>query len=680
MQDSKANGVATTITNIKIEDGDKPTNWSPNPLDSELRDETVYCKAKRSYTYDQALDFAAHKSPVGWSIISDLELCNGGKFDDLTYVQDRPFDVQLTDKSGGTWMIHHLYKSRGTNGYINLLPIGYEYIPVPDAVEERLDAVEVRLDDLKVGGRNLLLNSNQEITNTGYPIIRYTPSTPMVAGETYTLTIEAKVGKDTPKIVPIVSDGWQPLSYNFIFEPGKRQKVSCTFTANYNNGRTPSDNPDFARVALFPMAKDGHDNVQNKQPNTIYSVKLESGSVATDYTEAPEDIELRNTVLYTTSKNKDTKENCQKFATDASVAWTFENGMNLVGNNQDKTLIYGRRMNLGITDEEEGTWSIDYLYQGDNKWKPIGYKYTPQASSQKEIDAAINNLKVGGVNLLTIGDHMNDDRAFGDGDATCITTGNMKTVKCTKAPTAYVFIHLANEMERWLQEEFSRQEGQYTLSFDFRHNADLPFRVRICDGNSLNGFATSATFSSKPNQWTRVIYTFIPQKANPSEQFINITYDPGKFPQVGYEVSVKNVQLERGNKATDYAESPVDLALKEKTFFAALKNGCTRSQASSWSTQAVREIPKSDYTVKGQCDTNLIPDRPGEFSVTDNENNVWIYSYLYAGYNKWNLVGYNMFPANTGPKGADGKSVPFTISNVKPPTTGTPNSLYFWTV
>lgn len=129
------------------------------------------------------------------------------------------------------------------------------------------------INEIQIGGRNLILNSAVEYSNTSYPTHVYTMSEKMSANETYTLRIWGELGEGKDYFAPYLDGGDIPLGNAIDNGDGT---YSVTFT-----GRTGTKNP--SKIDIYPMPS------SVGAISTITKVKLEKGNKATDWTPAPED-------------------------------------------------------------------------------------------------------------------------------------------------------------------------------------------------------------------------------------------------------------------------------------------------------------------------------------------------------------------------------------------------------
>ena len=148
-------------------------------------------------------------------------------------------------------------------------------------------SVEKALEDMSFGGRNYVLNSDSESTSTTDLLARYVLSEPMAENEQYALSLSISKGSHS-QITVRISDGDQILS-TIQLDDERPQTVITSFKAVYASGKTPEDQLDYGDLLIYREPADGVDS----DAATIHWVKLEKGSMATDYTAAPEDSDVK---------------------------------------------------------------------------------------------------------------------------------------------------------------------------------------------------------------------------------------------------------------------------------------------------------------------------------------------------------------------------------------------------
>ena len=140
---------------------------------------------------------------------------------------------------------------------------------------------------VNVGGRNLFLKTNREITNNDYLLALYKPAnTPLVKGEIYTISMCVTPANGVSAYDVYSSSGFKIL---ITLTPIgiEKQILTGVFRGDYSEGRFPIDDIEYANVQIYRYPNDG--TVTGN--STVHWVKIEKGNTATDWTPAPEDVD-----------------------------------------------------------------------------------------------------------------------------------------------------------------------------------------------------------------------------------------------------------------------------------------------------------------------------------------------------------------------------------------------------
>ena len=166
-------------------------------------------------------------------------------------------------------------------GFKAISQIAYEALVAADEAQEAID-------NLEVGGRNYILQSSAQAESDGYLLWTYEVSTPLEAGEEYTVSMCVSPASDVTAYGVWLSTGYAKQC-ELPVSGAERQIVSQTFTAFYYANKTPEDDVYHAcvRVYRLPQPASGASVGVSK----IHWIKVEKGNRATDYTAAPEDSE-----------------------------------------------------------------------------------------------------------------------------------------------------------------------------------------------------------------------------------------------------------------------------------------------------------------------------------------------------------------------------------------------------
>ena len=199
-----------------------------------------------------------------------------------------------TTQTGGSWGTTMPTWTSGKylwtrNKIVYKNPTATEYTaPVCDSSWEAVNEIEV-------GGRNLLLKSNVDYSNTDYPTASYDISSSegevlsngcgyLVPGETYSYRIRVKSNTAGESARLFVSGGLLQLAAHSITTEWDVYKGTFVMPT-YPSGHAPSNDVSNARLMFFKSSSDSTATID------IDWVKLEKGNKSTDWSPAPEDTE-----------------------------------------------------------------------------------------------------------------------------------------------------------------------------------------------------------------------------------------------------------------------------------------------------------------------------------------------------------------------------------------------------
>ena len=134
-----------------------------------------------------------------------------------------------------------------------------------------------KVNALEIGGRNLLLNSGEEVSNANYPIKTYLMSERLAVGKIYTIKIWGTLGAGKTAFSAWLNGGTVSLGQ---LVSGGDGTFSLTFTGK-DSGVTTGD-----YIWIYPMSSS-----VTGVTSSITKIKLERGSKTTDWTPAPEDVD-----------------------------------------------------------------------------------------------------------------------------------------------------------------------------------------------------------------------------------------------------------------------------------------------------------------------------------------------------------------------------------------------------
>lgn len=154
------------------------------------------------------------------------------------------------------------------------------------ATAQRISELSASIGNLQIGGRNLIRDSAITVQNANYLIQTYTLSDNMLQeGEPVVVTIWGDLGKDREAFLPFNSNAW-----NWV---GTMKKVSDGVYRLSATWKRSKNNPSNDRLLIYCGPNTG------KTVSRIDRIKLERGTVGTDWSPAPEDEAARREAALT---------------------------------------------------------------------------------------------------------------------------------------------------------------------------------------------------------------------------------------------------------------------------------------------------------------------------------------------------------------------------------------------
>lgn len=417
-------------------------------------------------------------------------------------------------------------------------------------VKNQVDGVKSKVDNLKVGGRNLVRNTDTDIVindtgNTGtqgwcFATINLTQQ-PKV-GDQLTVSAEGTLtGKGNLSAYEAVlydKITTTPRSNVVDLVPGKRS--SAILTVSNLNGKGDT-------VLLIYSGK--ITDTEGKK-NTVHHLKVEFGNVATDWTPAPEDINQKIDTQTLDSANIDNMRTqghyfIHNLDGNPTSGWVY---VDVSGNGLDRirqdvyqdsnsTVHFHRKLfgNSWTPWEKEATQTdINNLRtETTASVKNLGDRVTTEVNS---ITSRVNSNNGGGVNLL-LNTQSFDQNWIWDSIGHSFANGIL-TLSDTNNGNSRMYQAIAGK---------SPAGRTFTLSFNARISDDcnsekVGVRVGPYDaGKSID--VTGKSFQSyklEGWQWTGTSITF-------------------SFYVIGGKIDISNLKLEYGYVATPWSQAPEDV-------------------------------------------------------------------------------------------------------------------------
>jgi hypothetical protein len=230
----------------------------------------------------------------------------------------------------------------------------------------------------------------------------------------------------------------------------------------------------------------------------------------------------------------------------------------------------------GITDPDMGTLTGYGLYADNVYLKGKIWVTGGNAATQQNIDDSINNIEIGGRNLVEKTNqgitNIQIDSSAGSGTWTAseeIVDG-VRCAKGTKNTTAVETWALFN-LRIYTPSKF-RANQQYTISFKMKPSFALNDQVTRLSTNTNQGLSTNSdTYSLVAGEWNHIklVVTTLPDfdtiLAGRATVHLRLGIDGNS--STGDTVLLKDIKIEEGNKATDWSPAPEDIdALATQTY------------------------------------------------------------------------------------------------------------------
>lgn len=138
------------------------------------------------------------------------------------------------------------------------------------------DNVKTAIEGIQIGGRNLILNSKQKITNDKYNVAEYDFVEGLKEGDIVILSVKAQLGN--------------PGSWLEVYNGGIFLTSLTIINGVFVSTFSWKTNPSTSKLIIYVLS-------QNGTNNTIEWVKLERGNKPTDWSPAPEDLVTNEEVM-----------------------------------------------------------------------------------------------------------------------------------------------------------------------------------------------------------------------------------------------------------------------------------------------------------------------------------------------------------------------------------------------
>ena len=227
---------------------------------------------------------------------------------------------------------------------------------------------------------------------------------------------------------------------------------------------------------------------------------------------------------------------------------------------------------------------------------------------------AVNGIKIGGKNLIRYVTDTGAKYFTGSGATVTVTNGIVRGVSaCSTAGWPRIF----NSSVRNIVFELNTP---YTVSFWVRSNIACTRSFGIAESGGTKAIFTKGTAIT--TAWTHVIYTFTPTIQVGTAHFFYI-YTGSTSPNTDTTnwVEIKEVKLEKGNKATDWTPAPEDVATDAQSKADAAKQAAITDAAGKYTTKtehssSITQLNNSIALKVAKTDFNALGTRVGSAETT----------------------------------------------------------------
>ena len=409
---------------------------------------------------------------------------------------------------------------------------------VKDTVDEHsttITSLNTKIESIKIGGRNLLLNSDKQSRDTNDRPTRYNSGSfdiseygHLVSGETYTITVEG-INDGRRGLCPFIGGG----SYNTGIWKDITDIVNVKETWTFVCDDARANANQFIRIYASNNAANSQGQTPTSGTFTCTRVKLEKGNKATDWTPAPEDMATVTDVTTVTNLVNSVQQTASSNSASISELQTTTNNLS-----SDNTTIRDRLSSVEQDlDGFRTTVSETYV----------------TSSSFNELNDKVDDISIGGRNLIK--------------GSTLASTNTREFTNTISSDSTSGYV----EGRKF---SITRIDGitEYTLSFEAYASADITAACFWYSPNTTIKSVTStgqeaesadgATEVPLTTSWKRYWITWTQSDSEATAKQLIVGRLPyNKRPASGsITIHVRALKFEAGNKATDWSPAPEDMA------------------------------------------------------------------------------------------------------------------------
>lgn len=445
-------------------------------------------------------------------------------------------------------------------------------------LSSNISAVSAKMDGIQVGGRNLLTSYNGttniskfvtstksfEFSGWGSQLYNSTIFKPLlIPGQKYTMTFDIEV-IDVSSLKPYA------LDYSLRIYDRTIPKTLINLSAGRLEGKVGDKfhvsqtfvvtEGDWELIGYSNLKTPDGTLVSTRECDTvrISNLKLEKGTIATDYTQAPEDIEeftnnqlkpLKTTQIKQSTDIKQMQDNITLKADKTELTTMYDTNIKplqaQVNEQKSQLDILPAQINSKVSQStyDAGVNNIvSRLNSADTQRQQLSNaindrvtinEYTDnKTATTNQINTAVNNVQVGGRNLLE--NSANIKKAIND------TSNNYNQYWATLITSAHSKLQLGETIT--ISFDVLMERGEILRVYDSLTNFDFMFGEKVFKNIGNNKQRLSFTLPLIATTKTSTLWNLAFYNNNNGDRF-----------------TIENIKIEKGNKATDWTPAPEDV-------------------------------------------------------------------------------------------------------------------------
>jgi len=308
----------------------------------------------------------------------------------------------------------------------------------------------------------------------------------------------------------------------------------------------------------------------------VTGIKVEIGSIPSDYSPAPEDTVTQISNL--ASRIQQTADGMTLLATKTeldSAKTELQSGITTATNKANAAQATANSNAQAISTHTTQISALNTGLQAKVSQTDFNTLSGRVTTAENNITAKANELSskitsvegkipttIGGRNLLTKTNQgkTNWNWVMQAGDKTIESVSSeginaVKLMKGTATPhSGFSVIYCGGVLSKLIE-----SDTQYTLSFDVYPSVNVTFNATLMDSDSSDRLTTVATMNAAAaNKWTKVSCILTRLKNLPANIGGQVVYLTGMSSANGVSYIIKNIKLEKGNIPTDWSPAPED--------------------------------------------------------------------------------------------------------------------------